>query len=159
MRKGGFSLLEVILALAVLAGSIAVLGESGRLALRNAQIARDLAHAQLLCESKMAEVTIGITPAEQVSATPFDSTMTASLDPSVPGWLFSIDTQTTDEDGLIAVCVTVTRNLPAAQHPVSFSLVRWIPDPNYTSSSESGSSNNSSSGSGGNSSSSGASGQ
>ncbi|MFZ1935993.1 MAG: prepilin-type N-terminal cleavage/methylation domain-containing protein [Thermoguttaceae bacterium] len=153
MRKAGFSLLEVILALAILAGSIAVLGESSRLALRNAEIARDLAHAQLLCESKMAEITVGITAAETVGNTPFDTTMTASLDPSAPGWLYSIDTQTTDEEGLIAVRVTVTRNLPAAKHPVSFSLVRWIPDPNATSSSGSG--GNSSSGSGGNSSSSG----
>jgi type II secretion system protein I len=156
MRKGGFSLLEVILALAVLAGSIAVLGESSRLALRNAQIARDLAHAQLLCESKMAEITAGITPAESVSATAIDSSMTASLDASAPGWLYSVDTETTDEEGLIAVRVTVTRSLPAAQHPVSFALVRWIRDPNYTSSSQSGSNSSSS---GGNSSSSGTSGQ
>jgi type II secretion system protein I len=138
MRKAGFSLLEVILALAILAGSIAVLGESSRLALKNAEVARDLAHAQLLCESKMAEITTGITAAEAVSNTPFDATMTASLDPSTPAWVYSIETQTTNEDGLIAVRVTVTRNLPVEKHPVSFALVRWIPDPNATSSSGSG---------------------
>jgi type II secretion system protein I len=138
MRKAGFSLLEVILALAILAGSIAVLGESSRLALKNAVVARDLAHAQLLCESKMAEVTLGITPAEAVSNTPFDATMTASLSANEPGWLYSIDTQTSDEQGLIVVRVTVTRNLPVEKHPVTFSLVRWLPDPNATSSSGSG---------------------
>ena len=60
MRRAGFSLLEVILAMAILAGAIAVLGEAGRLALRNAGYARDMAQAQLLCESKMAEIVTGI---------------------------------------------------------------------------------------------------
>ena len=138
MRKAGFSLLEVILALAILAGSIAVLGESSRLALKNAEVARDLAHAQLLCESKLAEITVGITPAETVGSTAFDTTTTDSLDPGEPAWMYSIDTQTTDEDGLIAVRITVNRNLPPEKHPVTFSLIRWMPDPNYTPSSGSG---------------------
>jgi prepilin-type N-terminal cleavage/methylation domain-containing protein len=152
MQKAGFSLLEVILALAILAGSIAVLGESSRLALKNAEVARDLARAQLLRESKMAEITTGMTAATAVSNTPFDATMTASLDPSGPGWLYSIETQTLSQQGLIAVRVTVTRDVPAVKHPVSFVLVRWIPDPSATSST--GNDQNSTSGnSGGNSSS------
>jgi len=146
MRKAGFSLLEVILALAILAGSIAVLGESSRLALKNAEVARDLAHAQLLCESKLAEFTTGITTVQAVGSTAFDATTTASIDPSEPAWMYSVETQTTDEEGLIAVRVTVTRNLPAAKHPVTFALVRWLPDPNYTSSTGSGTSTTSSSG-------------
>ena len=146
MRKAGFSLLEVILALAILAGSIAVLGELSRLALKNAEVARDLAHAQLLCESKLAEITIGITAAQTVSNTAFDATTTASINPGEPAWMYSIETQTTDEEGLISVRVTVTRNLPAEKHPVTFSLVRWLPDPNATSSTGSGTSTTSSSG-------------
>jgi type II secretion system protein I len=148
MRKAGFSLLEVILALAILAGSIAILGESSRLALRNAQIARDLAHAQLLCESKLTEIAIGVTAAETVSSTAFDATTTDSLEPGEPAWMYSIDTQTTDEDGLIAVRVTVTRDLPPERHPVNFSLIRWLPDPNYTPSSGSGTSTGSGTSSG-----------
>jgi len=138
MKKAGFSLLEVILALAIAAGSIAVLGEASRLALRNAEVARDLARAQLLCESKLAEVVTGIIAAEAVSNVAFDATTTASIDPNEPAWLYSIETQPTDEDGLISVRVTVTRDLPAAKYPVRFSLVRWMPDPNATSSTDSG---------------------
>jgi prepilin-type N-terminal cleavage/methylation domain-containing protein len=155
MKRAGFSLLEVILALAIAAGSIAVLGEASRLALRNAEVARDLARAQLLCESKLAEIVTGVTAAETVTNTPFDATMTASLDPNEPAWMYSIETQTTDEDGLIAVRVTVTRDLPEAKHPVRFSLVRWIPDPNATSSAQSGENSASGGSSSGNSSSSG----
>ncbi|MGA2619007.1 MAG: prepilin-type N-terminal cleavage/methylation domain-containing protein [Thermoguttaceae bacterium] len=150
-RGAGFSLLEVILALAILAGAIAVLGEAGRLALRNAETARDLARAQVLCESKLAEIVAGLTAPDPVENTAFDTTN----NPDVAGWLYSIQSQPTDENGLISVQVTVSRDLPAAQHPIQFSLVRWMADPNAVSSSQSsqegssGSSSGSSSGAGG----------
>jgi prepilin-type N-terminal cleavage/methylation domain-containing protein len=137
MNKAGFSLLEVILALAILAGAIAVLGEASRQGLRNAQFARDMAKAQLLCESKLAEIVAGITAAEPVDKAMFDLTMTDSLDPSEPAWLYSIETDPTEEVGLISVRVTVKRDLPPEQHPVQFSLVRWMPDPNATAAGES----------------------
>jgi general secretion pathway protein I len=139
MKRAGFSLLEVILALAILAGSIAVLGEASRLALRNAEVARDTAKAQLLCESKMAEIVVGIVPAESVGTTTFDETTTNSVEADEPAWVYVIEIEPTDEEGLIAVRVTVTRDMPAAKQPVSFSLVRWLPDPNYTPSEEEGS--------------------
>jgi type II secretion system protein I len=132
MKKAGFSLMEVILALAIVAGAIAVLGEASRQALRNAAVARDMARAQLLCESKLAEIVTGIAPVQPVDKAAFDATTTASLDPAEPAWLYSIETEPTDEDGLISVRVTVTRDLPAVQRPLQFSLVRWVPDPNAT---------------------------
>ena len=131
LRRAAFTLLEVILALAILAGSLAVLGEVSRLAMRNAAGARDLARAQLLAESKLAEIQAGITSTDSVDNSSFDSA-TESLDPGEPAWLYSIKSQSTDEEGVISVRVTVTRALPAAQHPVKYSLVRWLPDPNYT---------------------------
>jgi type II secretory pathway pseudopilin PulG len=123
-------LLEVILALAILAGAMAVLGEISRMAMRNAIAARDLARAQLLAESKMAEILSGVSQPDAVENTAFVSSDYA-LDPSEPAWLYSINSESTDEDGLISVRVTVTREMPAGQHPVKFSIVRWLPDPNY----------------------------
>ena len=150
--RNGFTLLEVILALAILAGAMAVLGEISRLALRNAAGARDLARAQLLAESKLAEIEAGFTAPDAADNTAFDTT-TESLDPAEPAWLYSISSQSTDEDGLISVRVTVTRDQPASQHPIKFSLVRWLPDPNYTytppAAANSSSSTSSSSGTGG----------
>jgi prepilin-type N-terminal cleavage/methylation domain-containing protein len=142
--KSGFSLLEVILALAVLGGAVVVLGEVNRLSLKNAAAARDLSQAQILCESKLTEIVTGITsPTTAVDKASFDST-TEALAADDPHWVYSIDSQTPNEPGLIAVRVTVTKNLPAAQNPVSFSLVRWMADPNYTDpSSSSGTSNSS----------------
>ena len=140
-------MLEVILAMAILAGGLAVLGEVSRLALKNASVARDLARAQLLAETEMAEIVAGITASDSVGKTPFDTT-DESLDPDDPAWVYTIDSEKTDEDGLLSVTVTVTRDLPPEQHPIKFSLVRWLPDPNYTAPSQSSSSGSSSSSSG-----------
>jgi general secretion pathway protein I len=131
--RSGFSLLEVLLALAILTMAIAVLGELARQGLRNAAAARDLTQAQLLCETKLAEITSGIQPLSPVQNVPFEK-----VDPSedLP-WVYSIEEQTVDQDGLLAVRVTVTQSLPANQRPLSFSLTQWIPDPSLESSEES----------------------
>ena len=76
----------MILALTILAGAMAVLGEVSRLALRNADGARDLARAQLLAESKLAEIQAGIASHRCRRETAFD-TSTESLDPAERGWL------------------------------------------------------------------------
>ena len=150
-RRAAFSLLEVILALALLGGCVAVLGEVSRLALRNAGLARDLSRAQMLCESKMSEVVSGITAPSNVDKASFDTTMEpGAADDS--RWVYSIETdsQAPGEQGLLSVRVTVTKDLPTGQHPVDFSLVRWMLDPNYTQpESSSGTSSSGTSGSNG----------
>jgi prepilin-type N-terminal cleavage/methylation domain-containing protein len=133
--RSGFSLLEVILALALLGGAVVVLGEVCRLALQNASNTRDLARAQMLCESKMAEINSGITPPSGVENQPFDP----NVEPTVaddPHWVYDIVQEQSDEEGLISVKVTVRKDLPAAQHPINFSLVRWMLDPNSSTSEE-----------------------
>lgn len=145
--KSGFSLLEVILALTLLGGAVVVLGQVCRLAMQNASATRDLGRAQMLCESKMAEVVSGITPPSSVGETPFDTSTEPELVDD-PRWVYAIDQVQTDEEGLISVKVTVKRDLPEAQHPISFSLVRWMLDPNSSTAEElsSGTSNTNSSG-------------
>jgi type II secretory pathway pseudopilin PulG len=129
-KRKAFSILEVILALAILTGAIAVLGELGRLGFQNAKAAQDLTKAQMLCESKMAEYTSGITTPQSVAATPFDAIDQDNSNSTT--WVYSVDMQQIDQDGLDALCVTVTQNLPAAQHPISYSITRWIVDPTVT---------------------------
>lgn len=120
--KRGFSLLEVVLALAILVGAIAVLGELVRLGTLSAASARDLTQAQLICESKLAEITSGITPPDSVSFVPYE------LDPDGE-WLYSVDIASVDVPGLVMLRVTVTQNLARSQRPVEFSLTRLIQDP------------------------------
>jgi general secretion pathway protein I len=125
-ERGGFSLLEVILALAILTGAIAILGELARLGLQHAKAARDLTEAQLLCESKLAEIRSGILSPQPVQGVPIQE----EYPPGEIPWLYSIELQQIDQDGLVAVRVTVTQDLPPERRPLSFSLTQWIPDPN-----------------------------
>jgi type II secretion system protein I len=129
-KTQGFSLLEVILALGILVGAMAVLGELARIAMRNAAMARDYSRAELLCESKLGEIIAGITQPVAVQPTPCET----QPDLAGPQWLYQIDVSSLDTQGLLAVQVTVTQDLPPPQRPVAVSLTRWVPDPNAASS-------------------------
>lgn len=119
-RRSGFSLLEVILALSILAGAVAVLGELLRTGMRNAQTARDLTRAQMLCEEIEEEVVAGVIAPSAVSSVPCDDD---------PRWLYSIDCNS-DQSGILILQITVAKDLPAGQRPVQFTLWRWMIDPN-----------------------------
>lgn len=119
-RRRGLTLWEVMLALAILGGSIAVIGQLVRLGVRSAGEARDLAQAQLLCEAKLAELSAGMEPLQGISAAPF---------PYELDWLYSVEVLPVDQAGLLAVRVTVEKLVENQAWPLSFSLQRWIIDP------------------------------
>jgi general secretion pathway protein I len=120
-RNAGLSLLEVILAIAILGGCIAVIGELVRMGARQAEEAREMTSAQLLCESKLEEIAAGVFAPEPVSNVPFD------LDPS---WAYSIEVGSLDTQDLLQVTVTAQQVDGSRVIPLSFSLTRWILDPN-----------------------------
>jgi prepilin-type N-terminal cleavage/methylation domain-containing protein len=122
-KLAGFTLLEVILSLAILAGALAVLGELVRMGVRSAEEARDLTKAQLLCESLVAEIVSGAATIEAVSGAQI---------PNDPEWVFAIEIQPIESqtnEGLVTMQVTVSRDPALVRRPVSFSIVRWIKDP------------------------------
>lgn len=118
-KPAGFSLLEVILSLAILAGAVAVLGELVRLGGRHAQVARDWTQAQLLCESKLSELAASIQPLEACGSTSCENDQT---------FLYSINVEPLDDLQVVAVTVTVTQDPSQTSRPVEFSLVRWLVD-------------------------------
>ena len=136
----GFTLLEVILSLAILTGAIAVLGELARIGLDNSDYTYKLTKAQLLCEGKMAEITSGIELPYPVTGVSFESEMNeraaSMIDPDEPAWLYSIDSDLIDEDGLLQITVTVYQDLPEEKRPVNCSLVLWMIDSSLTGSEE-----------------------
>jgi general secretion pathway protein I len=151
----GFTLLEIILALAILAGSLAALGEVMRLAGQTAALTEGETQAQILAASVMDELASG---ARQLS----ENSWTDSN--SDPAWQCSIAIEDTGYQQLVAVRVSVAQQLDARFQPARFELVRWLPNPDYTppdtsdqsnsttnstSSSTTGSSTTGSSGSGG----------
>jgi len=141
-KRRGFSLMEVILSIAILAAATVLLGELTRFGMRNARTARDLTKAQLLCDSKLNEVVAGISAPDPVSGAKFDTT----YDPEQE-WTYSIASGVLDDvTGLTAVTVTVNQDLPSSQKPVQFALTRWmIPISSTTTESEESSSSSTSS--------------
>ncbi|MDZ4820548.1 MAG: prepilin-type N-terminal cleavage/methylation domain-containing protein [Planctomycetota bacterium] len=124
-RKRGFTLLEVILALAILVGAIAVIGELVRNGLNSGTRSRELSRAALLCESTLAEVQAGLIP---------PTSSTTGNFPDEPGWTYSIDSAAGDVDGLLQVRITVTNTASYLRPQTTCSLVRWMRDPDYVAS-------------------------
>jgi prepilin-type N-terminal cleavage/methylation domain-containing protein len=119
-QRRGLSLLEVIISIAILGGALVAIGELIRIGARNAANARDMTTAQLLCETRLSEMAAGV------------------LDPLAGGsemldesgeWLCSVTSEPIDDSGLISISVFVTQNPDQFARPVSFSLTRWIVDP------------------------------
>ncbi len=120
----GFTLLEIIISLAILAGALASLGEVMRLADRSASTAEDETQAQILAASIMDELAAGSRELTAVQQSPLNST-------DDPPWLYTIATEQTQYDELITVRVRVEQQLEARLQPAQFELVRWMPNPDF----------------------------
>jgi type II secretion system protein I len=126
--QAGFSLLEVILALAILAGSLAALGEVMRQADRNASLSGDETQAQIIASSIMDELISGYRTLAPVTRMQYDAL-------SEPPWLYSIEIASTNFTELIAVRISVEQEIEARLQPARFELTRWMMNPDYTASS------------------------
>ena len=86
--------------------------------MRAAREARELTHAQLLCESLVAEITSG---ARMPSST-------QGTIPEAPDWAFESILESTGQSGLVRLVVTVQKSTGTGR-PISFTLSRFIRDP------------------------------
>jgi uncharacterized membrane protein YgcG len=116
--------LEIILALAILAGSLAALGEVMRLADRNAGAARDETQAQIVAASIMDELTAGARILTAVTGAALE------YETDTP-WLYSIAIEQTAYKEMVAVRVLVEQDTDPRLQPARFELVRWLPNPDY----------------------------
>lgn len=135
--KAGMTLLEVILSLALLGGTVAVIGEMARSSLQSARYARDLIQAELLAESILAKVRLGIITMEPVFEVPVglgsisrtdnivDTHALAEGSSSVVPWLYSVEVVSLDEY-LMEVAITVRQNVSELKRPIVCRLVRWL---------------------------------
>jgi type II secretion system protein I len=142
MRRSAFTLFEVILALAILVGAMAVLGELVRGGLDSARRARDLSRATLMAEAKVAQLVAGIQAPEPVTSMPVEDDYSGE-------WVYSLEVSQTSSPELVAVRVTVERSALNQRRAVACSLVRWIRLPTTTSTTSSSSSSSTGSTSGG----------
>ncbi len=128
--RDGFSLLEILLALAILGGGLAVLSrivDTGMIAARES---RDLSAARMLCQTKMAEILLetqtGMSPQSVPSAefeTLFDSESSSVFQ-------YSVEVLPAPLDGLLSIGVTVqSLDNDLGEARTSYSLTRWVIDP------------------------------
>ena len=129
-RRGGFSLLEMLLSLAILGGSLAVLSQVADTGVDAAREARDLAIAQIICQSKLSEVllnsTLGTTPQSIVDA-PVDPIDSQSL----TTFSYSVDVQPAGLEGMLVIRVLVSAKDGNEKLIASYSLDRWMIDPAF----------------------------
>ena len=118
-KKPAFTLLEVILALAILAGAIAVLGEVMSLASRRAADAQAEAQAQLLASSVMDELLTGMIDLNNQMRLPLEA------DSAIP-WVCSVTLGDTTLEGLLSVEVLVEQDVEEQFRPVKYRLIRWL---------------------------------
>lgn len=128
-QRNGFSLLELMLSLAILGGSLAILSRIVDTGVSAAIESRSLAQARMACQAKLSEVLMdtasGIQPQTVVSVpmTSFDSSSTSPMDYSVEVALASLD-------GLLTIRVTIQVQNDNGTAPLAnYSLTRWVVDP------------------------------
>jgi prepilin-type N-terminal cleavage/methylation domain-containing protein len=115
-----FTLIEVILALVILGGALAIFGEVMQIANSNAVDARAETQAQLLASSIMDEIMAGVEDDSPVSRQPVDVEDDTR-------WIYSVETGTSGVQGVYPLVVTVEQDLEPQFNPVKFRLVRWMP--------------------------------
>src|SRR5690242_5336633 len=94
----GLSLLEVILAIAILGGALVTIGQLIRIGARSAGQARDLTMAQLYAESEMNGIAAGWYPMQDVSDEKYDDE---------GNYVYSVNVMATEQTGVMRVTVSV----------------------------------------------------
>lgn len=118
-NRRGLSLLEVMLAIAILGATMAAVGELIRTGTRAALRAQDMTTAQFLCENMIAEVATGLVPLQS----------SQGLFPQAPEWAYTIAVQQVSQAGLIGVQVIVYRAQDPDPNPFTYQLTRWVINP------------------------------
>ena len=121
--RSGLTLLEVMIALAILGTSLAAIGELIRIGADAADRATELTTAQFLCDSKLAEIKSGVYPADSIGPVPFEIFETEEP------WEYMVLVDSVDEQGLLLVEVTVSQIRDDGRPPAMVTLTTWMIDP------------------------------
>lgn len=133
-QQPAFTLLEVILALGILAAALAVVGEVTRLSYINAERAAMEGDAALIAESVMSQLVAGLIEPVDLPATEWVEVSAASQ--NEPIWTYSLTLLPTEIDGLLTATVEVRQITSSENDPIRVKLVRWVADPEQIGESE-----------------------
>ena len=118
--RRGFSLLEVLLSLAIFLTAFVALSQLSANGMRAAVAARLETKAIMRCESKLAEIVAAVEPLESVTDQPFEDDV---------DWTWSMETVVGPHADLQNVTITVQYDGGNQQATTSVSMSRLIRDP------------------------------
>ncbi len=125
--RGGFSLLEVIVATALLAASGVLLFQLASIGRRHAESIEQMSEAQLIAQSYLDEILCGLRPVTRVEGESVAGH---------PDWVWNCELDSVDGyTGVVSLTLTVRQAVEdsldeeAIGRARSFTLVQWIADP------------------------------
>lgn len=118
--SAGFTLLEVVIAVAVLLGAITALFQLINVGHRSSIQSKLRSDAVLIAETKMNEAVGGIIEMQSSSEEELED---------YPGWLWSLTVDDAGLDGLLQVTVTVRRDTTDVSAEHEYSMTRLLRDP------------------------------
>lgn len=117
-------MLEVVLALSILATSAALLAQITRRATNNALMAQRIASAQLICEGTMSEILVGAIPMQATDWTPVDGSFARG------SWYYKLETVVAERPNMIGLRLAITDIVDSPEGARElFYVVRWVIDP------------------------------
>jgi prepilin-type N-terminal cleavage/methylation domain-containing protein len=123
--RRGLSLLEVILALALLGVASAIMAQAMQMAATNAIAAQRQAEAELAAESVMNQIIAGVIPMQPTTTwTPVGTSASSA------NWNYMLQTVPSEVQNMLGIEVSV-RNAAEldATRPADLTVIRWIVDP------------------------------
>lgn len=120
--RRGLTLFEVIISLAILLGSLSVLGQLISVGSRAAVRTNLQSRATLLCQAKLADVLAGIEPLQPLDGLPVDDYH--------PDWTWSLEVAPGPHPDLLAIAVTVRHIDPLREADSAVTLYRHMRRPN-----------------------------
>ena len=123
--RRGLSLLEVILALALLGVASAIMAQAMQMATNNAIAAQRQAEAELAAESVMSQVIAGVIPMQ-----PTTTWTPVGVSASTSSWSYILQSVPCEVQNMVAIEVSVRDDSdPDTTRPADLTVVRWIVDP------------------------------
>lgn len=120
--RKGLSLLEVIVSIAILGAATTLIANVIFVGSRSAGRVRWSSEAQLLGDTKMAELSAGVLPLQSSGL---------SVIAENPRWSWSVEVGAAPINGLLVAIVNIQPTDDSGDPRQRFTLTRWLPDPNY----------------------------
>lgn len=123
--RQGLSLLEVILALAILGVACTFMAQSMQLATSNALAAQRQAQAEIAAESILSQVIAGLIPMQPTSTwTP------VGISASTSNWTYMLSSVTCEVENMVGIQVDVRDETEQdSTRPSDLKVIRWVIDP------------------------------